>query len=249
MNSLDRAKRFLAAKTAKLALAAIPLALAVPAALATVNGGPTITFGADSGCSVTGFGFCNMDQLGAVGGNSSANWVEMFTVDNGSNGGFVTPADGTIQLDAGGFGNASGFVSPGDIFPVAWDFTLSPMNVPGQKPDSPALNVGFTFSLVGSGFEAVFAQNFGALGPGTYTGTGNLIIPSFASGGTGALTGFDINFLITNDFNTLALAIPQGTSLDLNSPAPEPASLDMAALGMAATGLFGLFRRFRHRKV
>lgn len=232
MTSLDRAKRFLAARTAKLALTAIPLAVAIPAAFG--QGTTGFNFNTSSGCSVTsGTGSCNVEQLSSTGGNPLGNWVDVYT------NGLVSPSSGSLILVTNS-ANASGSFASDETIPVAWDFTLSPIPR-GEQAQT-------TFSTTGTpdvplewfvNGSPTLTQNLGSLSGGTYTGASSFTI----SGGT-TLSSYQIAMVLTNDFN-YNLSVPEGTSIDLNSVAasPEPASFLLAG-----AGLFGLLHRFRRRK-
>jgi len=241
MTSLDRAKRFLAAKTAKIALAAVPLALAVPASFGQVS----LTFNTGT-CTVSaGFpatsGSCALQQFSAIGGNSSANWLDLYTTTN------IGPGNGSILLNANG--TASGGMTSGETLPVSWDFSFSQIPTQGGNLTSVSpMDVQISFFINGTTASGSFFQDLGNVGLGETTGSGFLTMPTFT--GTDTISSYSIQFNATNVPSNFRLSIPQGTSLDLNdvaSATPEPSTF---VLGGAGMGLLGLMRRrFRRRKV
>jgi hypothetical protein len=238
MNSLDRAKRFLAAKTAKLAMVAVPLAMAVPAAFGQIS------FSTAAGCTVTaGVGTCGVEQLSSTGGNPLANWVDIFTNQA------VTPSNGSISFLTSG--SATGIVNSGEIFPVSWDFSLSqqqtqlPGNQSGLTTVAP-FDVSLNWFLNTDSGTFSFTQDLGNLSIGTYIGSATFA-PNLASGSTASLSSYEIQMSITNDTNFIQVSVPQGTSIDLNSSTATPEPGTFALLG--GTGMLGLLWRFRRRKV
>lgn len=229
MTSLDRAKRFLAARTAKLALTAIPLAMAIPAAFG--QGTTGFSFNTNSGCSVSpGFGTCSVGQLSSTGGNPLGNWVDIFT------NGLVSPSSGSLTVSTNE--GASGTVSSTESIPVSWDFTLSPFAAeqPQTTFSTGTFDVSLEWFLNGTD---ILTKDLGTLSGGTYMGSSSFTI----SGGT-TLSSYRMAMVLTNDFG-YNLNVPGGTSIDLNNVAgtPEPASFLLTG-----AGLLGLLRRFRRRK-
>jgi len=234
MTSLDRAKRFLAARTAKLALTAIPLAMAIPAALGQ-TGTAGFSFNTSSGCSVSpGSGSCSAGQVSSTGGNPLGNWVDIFT------NGVVSPSGGglTIATNQG----ASGSVTTDESIPVSWDFTLSQIPPTNPPPLQTTFSEADTFDVSLEWFvngDEVLKEDLGNLSGGTYMGASSFTI----SGGT-TFSSYRLAMVLTNDTN-YNLDVPGGTSMDLNSvtATPEPASFLLTG-----AGLLGLLRRFRRRK-
>jgi len=237
MNSLDRAKRFLAAKTAKLAMVAVPLAIAVPAAFGQIS------FSTAGGCTVTtGFGTCGVEQSSSTGGNPLANWVDIFT--NGA----ISPSNGSISFLTSG--SATGTLTAGESFPVAWDFNL--LSQPRQlTPDQNTTLAPFDVSLewflnTTDHGSFTLTEDLGNLSTGAYSGAANFTLPSFVSGGgTANLSSYEILMSLTNDFSGISVGVPANGSIDLNNVAgtPEPTSFLLAG-----AGLLGLLHRFRRRK-
>lgn len=233
MTSLDRAKRFLAGKTAKLALAAVPLALAVPAAFGQV------TFNTDGTCAFSGsFGGSCAVQSVSPGGNAAANEISLF--GNGST---------NVGLDFSYSGSASGFLQNTAALPVDWNFSLfnltTQLPVGGNSVGTSA-NITLTFTIFeNSGSSVSAVENLGTLGIGTYTGSDTLnVAPGFVSGYSIELNG-------ASGSSAYTINIPGGATLDLNgavsTATPEPSSADLAGAGVAGAFLFGLLRRFRRR--
>lgn len=212
MNSLSRAKHFIAKKASKLALAVVPLAALAVATPAKAN----VIFDVGSNCGAFftgGSGSCFTGSPSASGGNSSAGWVQMFGT------GFT--ADG----NSGGFfasGGANGALLAGSV-PVSWDFSVT--------SGSGAFFYDVFFDLFFSGGSVGFDSSNVASAPTEITGSGSIILPS---GGVGII-GYDIG-LNTNAANSsfgYTLTVPGGSTLDLNpaSGVPEPATLLFTAVG------------------
>jgi hypothetical protein len=221
MNSLERAKRFLAEKTSRLALAVIPLAAlaasAVPAHASVVfNVG---SGGGNGNCSASvspvGSGSCSSFVQGAIGGNGAANWIAI-----GGTGSLIYPSGGSIGFGISG-GGASGSLGPGTI-PVSWDFTLN-----SSSAGTIDWSLYFYVSFYGGGSDSFFLNGFTRLN-GTSSveveGTGTIPI-----GRSGNVDGYGISFFSDSygSFIAYSVDIPMGTSLDLNAgtAAPEPATL------------------------
>jgi hypothetical protein len=239
MSSLERAKRFLAEKTSRLALSVVPLAaLAVSAVPAHAE----VTFNVGSGsgngnCSVSasfmGSGSCSSFQQSATGGNVFANWVAIQ-----GNGSMSSASGGSIDF-AVNSGGASGVLASGTI-PISWDFLLD-----SSSSGSVAWSVLFRVSFSGGG-----SDSFSMSGSTSLTGLSSVEVVGSGAitiGTGGSVDGYAIA-LDTNTFGTgipYSVDIPDG-SLDLNSPAPapEPATLFLVP---AAGALLFLRRKKRNR--
>ncbi len=188
-----------------------------------------------------GSGTCAEQNFSNIGGNSLANWIDVYTP-----GPLGTSGSSSIDLTLSG--SASGTLTSGEVFPVSWDFSFF---APSQGLSN-QLNQGITGSVcfdIGSTRGTAQSCTPLAVSLGETTGSAALTV-NFNSGGTAAATGYSIGLSFSNVPNNWTLSIPQGTSLDLNpSSAPEPDSSALAGLGLAATGLLALFRRFRRKNV
>lgn len=228
MTSLARAKRYLAQKASRLALAVVPLAalaVSTPQAKA-IPAGPLLTGG---DCTVSGglgsfTGSCDTAQVNATGGDGSLNWIEMFgsgsLLNSDGSGGF-------LNFNAGD--DALSTVIPSGQIPVGWGFSISPVN-----PDlEPSLNWMVTFSIFTSGGSGSFTQSGSALAGSNVRGSGAIVFASSQD---------VIGWRAVLDTNTggnafgYSINIPGKKSLDLNqqTAAPEPASLLLLAPGLGA---------------
>src|SRR5665213_4121278 len=228
MTSLDRAKRFMAAKATKLALTLLPLA-ALTVSLAPQARATTLTFFSGSCAVLTGTGTCNNQEASAVGGNSDANWIQVF--------GSVAPSQGgDVSIDENG--SASGTLVQGDVIPVSWDFFV------GGSGGTATATVGFAFSFqnntqtqfsgiqVSPGSAAPFSLPITGIASGSdVKGSGSILV----SGG-GSFNHYDISLDVNSAYSQFSVSIPVGSTLDLNhAPStPEPASLALAGSGLLA---------------
>lgn len=236
MNSLERAKKFLASKAAKIALTAVPLAVAVPAALGQ---GPSLILNYSSGCSVNvGSGSCSLSGSQSSGGNPNVNYLSM------ASSGSLYPASGSLSLSSNE--GASGTVTNGEIIPIAWDFSVYEDVEQGLATTTSGgtVNGNLSVTLNGTGFSGSYSQNFG--GPitvgSTVSGSGNLVIS-----GSGSVTTWRISLDFTpGSTSSYNVDIPGGSTIDVNplsSATPEPATFVLTG-----AGLLGLLQGWRKRK-
>src|SRR5579863_3860828 len=128
MNSLERAKSFLARKASRLALAVVPLA-AVAISSSPARAGTIVHLNSGSCNVVSGGGTCGTSLL-TPGGNSQINdFVSMFS--SGSLSSVVSGSGSVLDVSATGAANSGAFSSTPTTVPVAWDFSIE--NVPGLK--------------------------------------------------------------------------------------------------------------------
>jgi hypothetical protein len=219
MSSLERAKQFLAAKVAKLAIAAIPLALVAIAAAPHANAGTfrIDTNAASGGCAVLqGLGFCSASST-PVGGDPSFNWI--------SASGNVSSSNGSLEINVGG-GIVSGGFAVGDVIPVSWDFFVNSEGVEGTI--TPTLS----YFLTGEGNPFTATLDTTTYGNQThYTGSGQITVASTVVEGD----AWGIDLQVAGDSGAFTVDIPAGQTLDYNTAvtaAPEPASLALAGVGL-----------------
>lgn len=226
MNSLERAKRFLAQKASRLALTMLPLA-ALALSTSPAKASATLASGV---CAVTdGLGTCT-DTTATGGGNTGLNTIEVSTIE---------PAFSNINtLDFLSLGAASGSAS-GEV-PVSWDFVL--LNAPAD----PTVSWNITFTLRnGTGGSAQLYQ-FTQTGSGSTSALGTVVsgsgFISIPSGGGNDLTAWAINLNSNSPFGfdtdtNYSIDIPADATLVLNSPAnssvPEPSTLLLMLPGAA----------------
>ena len=233
MDSLQRAKKFLARKASKLALTVVPLAalaISVPHARAS---GVTLSFG--SNCAFSGgfssSGSCATTQQGTAGGDSNMNWIAL----NGS--GHSDFSGGSIKFLANGSG--SGVLASGSV-PVSWDFSITSGTV------DPTVNWTVLFELIFSGGGT---SSFHTSGSASVTTTPTVIQSGGAistSGGT--VTGYELQLTASDSVGAggYTLVIPGSATLDLNpevAAVPEPSSL----LVIGAAGALMILRRRKKR--
>ena len=243
MNSLDRAKRFLAAKTAKIALVAVPLAIAVPATFAQTSSGLNVSgFGTGNTCTVSpGSGTCAVESQSSQGGNPAFNEVDIYSTSN------LFPSNGSLGLFSSG--SASGTLpSIGTSFPVSWDFNI--FQQPSQLPSGPVqsnitgLDVTLTWSLFSNLGTFSTTQTLNDLGTGNFTGSTALTIGSSSGSSSPTLNGYGINMQVVGLPAGFFVTVPKGASIDLNTAAtatPEPGTFALGGLGLL--GLLRLRRR------
>ena len=242
MNLLERAKALIAEKATKIAITAVPLAALVvfaPQAKAT----PGLQFGIPSGCTVN-FGVsggCAASQLSAQGGLSSTNAIEGYTTSDI----FSDFLTNTVQFTYGG--TATGSLASAQNLPVGWDFYV---NFP-----SGGVNWNIVFSLTSntacgpcaltSPPAVTYQVNPSGTAPANSGSADHVFGNTTLSLPAGVVfSSYQVVFTATSASN-FSITVPQGTSFDLNpvisSPTPEPASLALAAVGLAGI----LFRRRR----
>lgn len=231
MNLLERAKGFIAAKAAKIALTVVPLA-ALTAIAAPAHAGVIFS---NSVCSViVGTGTCNSDEALAIGGNPNGNWIEAFT--NGS----INSAGGTVHLSVTGSASGGSF-GIGEVIPVSWDFIVGNSGSGGtvnwsllyqintDTGSNNSLSVSPGYSTVASGSAAVGTE---------VMGSGSIIASN-----TNNVTGFSIDLDVSGGSGSFFnLTVPGGQTLDLNplvgaAATPEPASFLLVGAGLVALSL------------
>lgn len=223
MNSLDRAKRFLAAKASKIALAAVPLAVLTVTA-PSANAGFTMAINSQQPCNfIDGTGSCSTTIPSATGGDPLGNWIQLATVGLGHPDAF----SGSFTLHAGGA--ATGTLSAGETIPVSWDFTISPTAGSGTA------NWTVSFALLGVAGHGTSAS--GQVPYGTQvSGTSTITIASAEAN----LSTWSVQLAVTAPNSNYTVDVPGANSLDLNPlvAAPEPASLALTAAGMLSAFFF-----------
>jgi hypothetical protein len=213
VNSLERAKLFLAKKASRLALAVLPLAaIAVPAHAGSFSAG---------GCGLmTGSGSCTVSQASSTGGNSQANWLQMF-------GSGWAQSSGGWMAEFFASGGASGSLS-GNV-PVSWDFSVN--NVLDPTVDwSVDFEVFYNMSGSQSIQTAEFSQSGSGSTPFSASGSGLLSLPNGAM-----LNGYSMD-LFTSSSGAFTVDIPENLTMDLNpaSGVPEPSTILLVSAGGAA---------------
>lgn len=232
MNLLERAKGYVAAKASKIALTVVPLAalaaIAVPAHAVSVSGA---TFSPTSCVVSVGSGSCSDDQASAIGGNTSANWLELFT------NGVVFPGGINEEVQLSVSGSASGFFSSGQNIPVAWDFFIS-------GPSGGSVNWDVLFQVfTRSGSFSVDPSNTANIpnggAPTEVNGSSSLFV------GSSSITGYGIQLTVTDpNFDSYGVSVPGGGTIDFNpSSVPEPSSI-----ALAVSGILGLLVRRRKKR-
>ncbi|MCU1326388.1 MAG: hypothetical protein JWN34_1758 [Bryobacterales bacterium] len=249
MDSLQRARTFIAAGAGKLALAIIPLAAAAITAMPAQAGfvQPAQFAGTCEVSSSNGFavnvngsgGFCSADSTSTPGANSGANSFSVYGTNraysfgaSGSSFGLTYTAalfDSNIAGDASSIASGpQATVATGSV-PLAWDFTLTGSDPQAEIRYSLSFTTGgITYSPFGEYGVAVSGQRVSGSGLFTgFDGFGPSVFVTFsASTDTGASGG-----------QYLDVDVPGGQTLDFNvatAEAPEPASLFLIvpALGM-----------------
>jgi hypothetical protein len=224
MNSLERAKHFLARKASRLALAVVPLAAV---AVSTPSAKAAAILNNSGGCDVTtGTGSCGIDIFSS-GGNNHLNVASLFTSG-------AAVASGSALDFSGGLtsGGANGGTLNGKV-PVSWDFDII------QAATSRTVDWTITFTLYGSGGSVVstFSKSGSAAsssGSGTLVaGSGNLPSPSGSN-----IYGYSITLdtETASGKGSYSINIPADASLDLNpdTSTPEPSTLLLTIPGIGA---------------
>ena len=230
MNSLQKAKDFLAKKASKLALAAVPLAALAVAPPAHAGGILETNFGCGVNVNTTlgGSGTCSLQLGGSTGGNSNLNWMQLF--------GSATNGSGGLFADFSTSGGAAMGTLPTGLYPVSWNFMLT------STP--PALGVSWNvfFDLVVGGTTYSFSQSGGATTNQTVTGSGFINVTN-----AGNLTGFNIQLNTSSNGANYIVTIPGGGTLDLNplSGVPEPST---GAFMLTSIGGLALMVRRKKRQ-
>jgi hypothetical protein len=224
MNSLERAKRFLARKASRLALAVVPLAaVAISSSPAKANAVLT-----SDDCSVTvGSGSCGIELSGTPGGNNHLNSAFLST-----SGSTVLSVGGVVDFSGGSpSGGASG--SYNGKVPVAWDFDIVTTTATNRVV---AYTITFTLNGSGGAVVASFTTSGSATsssGGTAVSGTANIPTP----GASTPIFGYTIT-LDTDNGNGKAygIEIPADSTLDLNplTSTPEPSTLLLTIPGVGA---------------
>ena len=221
MNSLERARCFLAQKASRLALSAVPLAAL---ALAAVPASAGVILSTGNDCSViAGTGSCSTFQVAAGGGNSNMNWIAM----TGSGLSSFNSGSGNYQLDFLASDSGSGHIPAGGI-PIAWDFQFT-----AAVDHMAHWTLQFTLDFQDGNHNTETEHGSGTTGGPPITG---LDVQTLAAGHN--IVGWSIE-LDTTSNNSFGATIPTGSTVDYNTTAPEPSSL----LLMSAGGALLLLRR------
>jgi hypothetical protein len=235
LNLLERAKGYVAAKASKIALTVVPLAalaaITVPAHATAVSGVTLIP----TSCVVSiGSGSCTDDQASTIGGNTHANWLELFTT------GAVSPGGGNDEVLLFASGSASGLFSSGQTIPVAWDFFIN-----GNSGGTVNWDVLFQV-FTSSGSSSIDPSNTADIpngGPATEVqGTSSLFV------GASSITGYGLQLTVIGpNSDPYSVTVPGGGTIDFNqstqSATPEPSSL-----ALAVSGLLGLLVSRRKKR-
>jgi hypothetical protein len=253
MSSLDRAKRFLAAKAVKLALTALPLAALTNVVAPSVQAG---SFSASAGCTViAGSGSCAQGQIQGTGGDANFNWVALDTPSNVS-------SDGNGVVDLRSVGSVvSGGVYAGEIIPVSYDFFVKSVPIGGGSGgySSGTANAYLTFNVYGSGdpgntySTSPSPIEINNIAYGTeVTGTSDITITQ-----ADTLTSFEIDLAVDGNNSQFTVYVP-GPFGNAPAPAPAPATLDLndvptatpepASLTLTASGLLGALLLKRRKR-
>ena len=230
MDSLQKARQFIAQKASRLALAVVPLAAltiaAIPAAAGQIAGLPT---GPDCQVFPSNLeGSCYTFEQSPQGGNPNLNWIAM-----GGGSSFLFSGGG-LTFDAIDGNSGSGSFLPSGSMAVSWDFFIEPAGLGSSQSQSVAWSVFFQLDMVNSS-PSFFTT--GSVLPGNeVTGQGVIIIPT-----SDLLQGYEIT-LSTNASLGIdyAVDIPGNTSLDINPlSTPEPGTF----LLMTGAGALLFLRR------
>jgi len=232
VDSLQRAKKFIAARAGKLAMTIVPLAAAVLSTGSAQAG--TLSSG---GCNIYHFGTfdsggsCNLALSGTPGTNSSINSFAVW----GSSTATAAIGQGQFEVSFEAFGAGDGEQFVGSI-PIAWDFTAT-------TSSGTPYNYYLEFFVGG--------QTFTPFGPsGGFASSGQRIQGSSTLEVSEPLTAGEwlmqlkVSTFVTGQLNdqfgpqTMTLDVPSGATIDFNLPsgdaeAPEPASLLLGASGLA----------------
>ena len=234
MNSLERAKQFIAAKALKLAVVAVPLAavvMSVPLASAQPTG---FQLDPSGSCIIsTGVGSCGITEVSSTGGDPNGNWIAGYTGRNaGTSGGNSV----SIFFD----GSAFGSVFAGEQIPISWDFFINSLN-----SGSGTANWSLAYSITGVGSGGTFsAGQSGSTAYGTeVTGSDVITMENNAN-----LSSYRIILSVTGEDSNFDVSIPILQTLDFNpegqvAATPEPVSSVLAGGGL----LTGLFLRRRKK--
>lgn len=245
MNSLERARKFIAGKSAKLALSVVPLAAIAFSAIPSAQAGAItpITFSSGS-CNVgSGSGVCVAAQNANPGTDVNSPWVQVFSS------GAITP-DSNKAISLSGGGSATGSTTTGEVIPISWDFFINSGSSSGSV--FYALNIG----LGGSGGGFAGTQTTAAIGSEV---TGSTMI-TIASGGSVDDFSFSLE-IFGNGFPSqqpagfssviaeppFSLTIPGGSTLDFNPGVASPSTPEPASLLLVGAGGVLLFLKKRKR--
>lgn len=224
MDSLSRAKQFIAKRASKLALMAIPLA-AIAVSLPAKAG---VILETGSNCSAYGTsGSCSTTQAASTGTNTGLNWVQLYGSVYASSGGYTA-----LEIPSGGGGTNGAYFSGGSI-PIAWDFSVSTTVDPEFSWDVYADFYNLSGDYIGGFYQS---------GSG-FTGTPVSGSGSFSLSGS-YIGSYDMGVEVYENASiAYALNVPGDASIDLNggvAGTPEPSTLLMGPLG---GGLLLLLKR------
>jgi hypothetical protein len=242
MSSLDRARRFLQTKAAKLALAIVPLAAA------TIAARPAKAIATQGLLDTPTGSFSSTGLIGPPTGSAGATILPSFNNLFGQSlfgtvSGPVSGGSSSLTLDWVGSASGSAAVNP---IPIGWDFTIGAAS--SGTVVTWILDVNFNL-LAGGTTLNQFTSASSLTGAISYhvlsSGTPAVNLPA-------ALNDYDVRLTVNfqnSGFGAESVDVPSGASIDLNSgnggePAPEPATL--LYLGPAAG--FLLLMRSRKRR-
>jgi hypothetical protein len=222
--SLDRARKFLAAKAAKLALTVVPLAALSVAALPAFG---SLVFGS---CSVSGTGTtgsCTITQAAATGSDTNLNALQLA--------GSAATSGGSITM---GVTNATGSGTYSGIVPVSWYFEII-------DPGLDTINWQITAEIIGNSGSTTITPNGSVTSTGWITGNSSL---DLTDGASTSIKNYDLS-VVFHDISqpssgSFSVSIPAGSTIDLNTtttagPAstPEPATLLLTGGGLASVAV------------
>src|SRR5580704_17780256 len=128
MNSLERAKRFLAEKASRLAIAVVPLA-AVAVSAVPAKAGVILQAGGPDCFVTTGTGNCNTVDFG--GSSNILEGLALVSSGGASSSSFVNSTVGNeIVFSASDGVSSGGSLTTPTVVPVSWDFDLISANDP-----------------------------------------------------------------------------------------------------------------------
>jgi hypothetical protein len=229
--SLERAKRFIAQKAHKLALAAVPLA-ALAVSMVPAHAGSLTPGTCNAFTNTSGSGVCFYGAAGVGGSVGDVTWMQMAGSGFTTSGGFLD------------FGNSGSGVGTGTIaaetIPVSWLLSVSGSNL-AADPVSFFLQIGVLISVSGGATnEFSFFQSGSWSTAGNQSGSGTFAVPS------GSIVGWDMTLSTSDSTSAYSINIPGGSTVDLNpasTATPEPGSI----LLMGAGGAAMLFLRRRKK--
>jgi hypothetical protein len=223
--SLDRAKRFLAAKAAKLALTVVPLAALTVAAIPSHA---SLAFGS---CSIGGAGAtgsCTITQAAATGSDANQNALQLA--------GSANTTGGAISM---GITNGGGSGTYAGTMPLSWYFDII-------DPNLDTINWQITAEIFGNSGSTLVQPAGSVSSTGWVTSNTSL---NLTVGNSTVVTKYDLSIAFTDvthpTTGNFSVNIPAGSTIDLNTtttagPAPttpEPATLLLTGGGLASLAL------------